>query len=398
MAKHHVVFGLGFGDEGKGGVVDYLAHKHRPHFVVRFNGGAQAAHGVVLPDGREHVFAQFGSGAFAGAATFLSRFMLVNPLAMDREATAIVAAGAPGMGMFIDSRALVTTPYHVHLNHQREMNDRHGSCGMGIGETVSLAQEGLALTVGELARGDADKRLQALWERAGKPYGITTPERLAAAYYTWARYVSVTDADWLKRQVTGGAALLFEGAQGVLIDETLGWAPNHTWSNCTPDNALTLLAEAGVPRSEVEVIGVLRSYATRHGAGPLPTEGANLPERHNGDHPWQGAFRCGHFDARLARYAIGRTRPDSLAVTHLDAIPKGGKWQWCGDYADQIETKPRLEGAKLVMKTTSVGTDGEAWRRLAHAIAGALDGCAPPISIGSFGPTHADKQEFPLCW
>ncbi len=398
MAKHHVVFGLGFGDEGKGSIVDYLAHEHRPGFVVRFNGGAQAAHNVLLADGRHHTFAQFGSGAFSGAATFLSRFMLVNPLALEREREVLIGSGAPGIGMFIDGRALVTTPYHVYLNQQRESRDRHGSCGMGIGETVSLAQEGLTLTVSELASGGADKKIHALWERAGQPDGITIPERLANAYYTWARYVSVTDPEWLARQVTSGAGLIFEGAQGALIDEALGWAPHYTWSNCTPDNALTLLTEAGVARGDVEVTGVLRSYTTRHGAGPLPTEATSLPERHNGDHPWQGRFRCGRFDARLARYAIGCTRPDSLAVTHLDAIPDGGKWQWCDDYADQIGKKPQLEGAKLIMKQTTVGTDGGAWRRLAHAVAGALDGCAPPISIGSFGPTRADKMEFPLCW
>src|SRR5689334_2296700 len=86
MAKAIFVAGLGFGDEGKGTIVDALVDRHKAPLVVRYTGGPQAAHRVVLPDGREHIFSQFGSGTFSGARTFLSRHMLVDPISMANEA------------------------------------------------------------------------------------------------------------------------------------------------------------------------------------------------------------------------------------------------------------------------------------------------------------------------
>ena len=141
---------LGFGDAGKGSIVDYLARRHDAHTVVRYNGGAQAGHRVVTPGAapQEHVFAQFGSGALAGAATHLSRFMLLDPLAMMVEAQHLSALGAPDpfAHTTIDAGALVITPFQRAANRLKELArglrqaqssraGRHGSCGMGIGET-----------------------------------------------------------------------------------------------------------------------------------------------------------------------------------------------------------------------------------------------------------------------
>ena len=114
---------------------------------MRYNGGAQAAHTVVEASGRKrtHTFRQYGSGTFAdGCETFLSRFMLVNPIALLDETLALQALGvgdAPAR-LHIDARALVTTPFHMMLNQLREIArgvHRHGSCGLGIGETVADA-------------------------------------------------------------------------------------------------------------------------------------------------------------------------------------------------------------------------------------------------------------------
>src|SRR5262245_24772133 len=140
-----IVVDLGYGDAGKGGVVDYLTHARAAHAVVRFNGGGQAAHTVVTPDGRRHTFAQFGSGSFVpGVTTFLSRFMLVDPLALLREAEGLAAVGVPDAldRLAIDREALVVTPLHAALNRLRELargEGRHGSCGLGIGETMAAA-------------------------------------------------------------------------------------------------------------------------------------------------------------------------------------------------------------------------------------------------------------------
>ena len=146
--RHYVVCGLGFGDEGKGSVTDFLCSSRSrdpAHAVVRFNGGGQAGHNVVTADGRHHTFAQFGSGSFTpGVRTHLSRFMLVDPLALAAEAAHLIAAGVPGaLGrLTVDRDARLVTPYHQAANRARELargRDRHGSCGMGIGETARYA-------------------------------------------------------------------------------------------------------------------------------------------------------------------------------------------------------------------------------------------------------------------
>src|SRR5262245_23559342 len=118
-----ILGGLGYGDEGKGAWTDFLARTEPVHTVVRFNGGAQAGHNVVTPDGRHHTFAQLGSGTLVrGVNTHLSRFMLVNPSRLLREDAELQALGvSDGLTrLTIDRRALVTTPFQVAANRLRE--------------------------------------------------------------------------------------------------------------------------------------------------------------------------------------------------------------------------------------------------------------------------------------
>src|SRR5437763_522887 len=115
---------LGYGDAGKGATVDYLARLTAAHTVVRYNGGAQAAHNVVAPDGRHHTFAQFGSATFLpGVRTHLSRFMVLHPLAMVREAEHLGVLGiTDALGRTtIDGDALVISPYQQAANRLREL-------------------------------------------------------------------------------------------------------------------------------------------------------------------------------------------------------------------------------------------------------------------------------------
>src|SRR5262249_9143254 len=140
--------GLGFGDEGKGSVVDFLCSPRRPdpaRAVIRFNGGAQAAHNVLTADGRQHTFAQFGAGRFIpGVRTHLARLRRADPLGLGAEAGCLASARVPDAlaRLTVDRDAPLVTPYHRAANRARETargRDRHGSCGMGIGETVRYA-------------------------------------------------------------------------------------------------------------------------------------------------------------------------------------------------------------------------------------------------------------------
>jgi adenylosuccinate synthase len=138
-------------------------------------------------------------------------------------------------------------------------------------------------------------------------------------------------AGWLPEMET----VIFEGAQGILLDADAGFHPYTTWSRCTAENALDLIHEMA-PGAQVFKIGVLRSYAVRHGAGPLPTETDDLTalvSEHNQRNEWQGRVRYGWFDAVLARYALSVSgKIDALAVTHLDMLSKLKSWKYCPGY------------------------------------------------------------------
>ena len=136
---------------------------------------------------------------------------------------------------------------------------------------------------------------------------------------------------WLRQTET----VIFEGAQGILLDADAGFHPYTTWSRCTDENAREHIAEI-IPDADVFSIGVMRSIAVRHGPGPLPTETdllKSLVSEHNSRNEWQGPVRYGWFDAVLARYALSVTGPlDSLMITHLDLLSRLKVWTYCNAY------------------------------------------------------------------
>ncbi|UFS97441.1 adenylosuccinate synthetase [Nocardia huaxiensis] len=329
--RHLIVVDLGFGDAGKGATVDWLCSPEAGldvAAVVRFNGGAQAAHTVVA-GGRQHTFRQFGSGTLSGVPTLLSRHVLVEPIALAAEARALAALGVrdPLSLLYVDERALLTTPIHGAANRCREDargSSRHGSCGIGIGETAAYALDHDAPRVADCLRPEVLRRKLIALEEHYRPllargmHGHDPIDDLVRAYTEFARAVAILPGDQLAGFAETGR-LVFEGAQGVLLDEWRGFHPYTTWSTVEPRHARAMLGRIG---ARGYVLGVTRSYMTRHGAGPFPTEDTTLsiPEPHNGIGVYQGAFRQGHLDPILLRYAIDACGGiDGLAVNHLDA-------------------------------------------------------------------------------
>lgn len=351
MSNHKVVVGLGFGDEGKGTIVDYLTSKEEYDFVLRFSGGPQAEHNVITEDGRHHTFSQFGSGSFNGIPTILTKHMLVNPFNMQREAEALSEKieWDPFNMLTISENSLLILPWHWAINQLEEIrrgDGRHGSCGQGIGvaQKFALDYPDLAFRVKDmyLDRDSFVAKATIVRELLKAEYGKTTKEEFRAMdgyvradfqrtpgnVYGMIEYflkdcmpIVVSDDEIL--QLIAEHNCVWEGSQGVLLDEWKGFHPYTTWSTTTSQNALQLLSEAGVPREEVEVIGVTRTYHTRHGAGPFPTEDEKLlpefPESHNTHGEFQGGWRVGALDLSLLYYGIkADAEIDSLAVTHMD--------------------------------------------------------------------------------
>ncbi|MEU6072368.1 adenylosuccinate synthetase [Micromonospora sp. NPDC047074] len=403
--RHVAVVDLGYGDAGKGTVVDWLCATRPVHTVVRFNGGAQAAHNVVLRDGRQHTFAQFGAGTFhPGVRTHLSRYVVVDPLALAAEADHLASVGVSDAldRLTVDGEALLATPYHRAANRAREIArgaDRHGSCGLGVGETVAygLAHPDEAPRVAD-CRTPAllRRRLTALRDRLTAELGpLDAPpvEDCLPAFTAFAERVAVVDRSWLAGALRAGTCV-FEGAQGVLLDEWHGFHPYTTWSTTTFANAESLLAEAGLPGGATR-LGVLRVVTTRHGPGPLVTEDPALPltDPRNPTNPWQGRFRFGHFDAvahRYARDAAGGV--DALALTHLDLA--GPALRICRRYDTTDRLTPGPPGdldrqaalTARLLRSRPLYDDAPAdWT---EAVSAEL---AAPVVLTSHGPTANDK-------
>ncbi|GAA2358078.1 adenylosuccinate synthetase [Catellatospora methionotrophica] len=396
--RHVIVVDLGYGDAGKGTIVDWLCATRPVDTVIRFNGGAQAAHNVVTPGGRHHTFAQFGSGTLHGVRTHLSRFMMVDPLALAAEAEHLVELGvsAPFDLLTVDRRALLTTPWHRAANRRREAargDDRHGSCGMGVGETAAfaLAHPDLAVRAGDTTSPSIlARKLGAVRDALTAELGPLDAPPVAAVAEAFRWFGSAAGLVDSSRQALTGPCV-FEGAQGVLLDEWRGWHPYTTWSTTTFDNAETLLAEDG--DGDALRLGVVRTYTTRHGAGPLVTEDeqltAALPERHNGHGPWQGAWRAGHFDAVAHRYAVEVCGGvDALAVTHADAAAHH-ELRMCLSYdqLDRIVPGERGDLAYQEKLTQTLTTAVPVYTGFGEV----GDVLGVPVEVTSYGPTWADK-------
>ena len=442
MAETTLVIGLGFGDEGKGTVVDYLTRHHNAKLVVRFNGGAQAGHNVIDLNGLHHCFSQWGSGTFAGARTLLSRHVLVNPIFAESEARHLESVGVrdPYAQLFVERLAPVTTPFHVAANRCRELARQaasgsvHGSCGMGIGETMEDLVEGRETVwvrdfesdspalkrrlfrIQERKRSeilrlaDLDRRSPRILQELFVLEDPNIVDAVVTSYAKFARKASIVDEDFMERELNAPGHVVFEGAQGVLLDEWWGFHPHTTWSTCTFENATKIL---GVERAgRARRIGVLRTFHTRHGAGPFPTESKSMDafsaDDHNKRDPWQHDFRTGAFDLLLAQYALDVCGGcDGLAFTHLDKLEKRGSMSVAvGYYVDgarmtriphrrpnDLQYQERL-GRQLGEAQpiyAPAGLDGERIAML-H-VEGLAELLETPIAIVSRGKTAADKKE-----
>ena len=416
MAKHKVVVGLGFGDEGKGTIVDYLTSEEDFEYVVRFSGGPQAAHNVVTADGRHHTFAQFGSGSFNGVPTILSRFMLVNPfnLAAEAEALAEKIEWDPFDMLTISENCLVITPWHVDCNKQTEDErgeDRHGSCGQGVGvaQKFALDYPDLALRMKDLYK-DRDSlvaQLMIIRSLLNAEYGnfrtLRSPGNLTSMYkmFLYDHQPVLWRDDQIAQAISAGPCL-FEGSQGALLDEWKGFHPYTTWSTTTSENALTLLTEAGVEEEDIEVIGVTRSYHTRHGAGPFPSEDKYLsqfyPEEHNQTEKYQGAWRVGALDLELLDYgAQANLYIDSVAVTHMDRemyciseFPEDEDAPYLPDMAGDLKDQERISDHLFRNPKGYYHGDKE------HILAQISNTVGTPISILSYGPRTDQKQRLDI--
>ncbi|MCB0185036.1 MAG: adenylosuccinate synthetase, partial [Caldilineaceae bacterium] len=384
---------------------------------------------------REHVFAQFGSGTLAGAATHLSHYMLLDPLAMFAEAEQLctLTMADPFATTTIDRRVRVVTPYHRAVNRLRELArgcGRHGSCGMGIGETMAdwLTYGDNVLFAEDLYHIDRMRTRLHFLRRINRakinaikgqlPNTTDVVDALALlydddeewlleSYRAFGARTQIVPREYLHTILQRPGTVLFEAAQGVLLDEWRGFHPYTTWSTTTLANAEALLAETHY-RGEITRIGITRAYATRHGTGPFVTEDAELtaalPDACNHDGVWQQGFRVGWLDLVMLRYALAVTgHLDYLAVTCLDRLAELPTARLCTHYhtgdgriIDTIHPSPRQQDLDYQERLTNLLATCQPCYAPVEDIAQLptrlADTLGVAVGICSYGPTAMEKQ------
>lgn len=323
MRTGEVVIGANYGDEGKGLMTDYLASRDPADcLVVRFNGGAQAGHTVVLPDGRRHVFSHIGAGAFAGCPTYLSRFFIVNPLLFVREYKQLNTLGVTP-AVLVDAHALVTTPYDMFINQLVESRRgvcRHGSCGAGINETVVRCLRSASMRTETRDVMDARRflaRLQKIgrtWlpvrlkEHSIDPDSLEVRSFIESSGQICAAFMRDVEgflrASTVAFEYPDVRSIIFEGAQGLLLDQSrIELWPHLTRSSTGLANVVYLAPRFGL--DALRVTYVSRTYITRHGAGPLPGENSwSFADRTNVRNEFQGNLRFAPIDWQFMRQSI----------------------------------------------------------------------------------------------
>lgn len=352
MKNIKVVIGSNFGDEGKGLMTDYLSSKVKDGIVVRFCGGTQAGHTVTTPDGKRHVFGHIGSGAFSGLPTYLSSFFIANPMTFNNEfsdLSKLIKVPA----IFVDPDCIVTTPYDMMINQIAEIvrgSSKHGSCGLGINETIerNLVEEDLRFTVKDLLNECelrkklvsirdtyTNKRLNKLGikEIPRKYKTLLNNDDIIESYIFDVRLFLNTVKISGINILSNYNSIVFEGSQGLLLDQSHEYFPYVTRSNTGMKNVRELVREIGCQDEEIEVVYATRAYLTRHGAGPFITELPSKPyekieDLTNVPNPYQGTLRFGLLDVDLLSKTIksdlyntdGLNCNIKLAITCLDQL------------------------------------------------------------------------------
>ena len=364
MGKNVVVIGTQWGDEGKGKVVDLLTDK--AHAVVRFQGGHNAGHTLVI-DGKQTILHLIPSGILRESTRCLiGNGVVLSPSALLEEVEMLEQNDVPVMDRLgISESCPVILPYHVALDHAREAargKKAIGTTGRGIGPCYEDKVSRRGIRFGEMI--DENRfperlrevmeyhnfSLQHYFKAEPVDYQEVLDEALAQAARMRPLVEDVTGT--LHRLRREGKNVMFEGAQGALLDIDHGTYPFVTSSNTTAGGACT---GAGVGPKEIDyVLGIVKAYTTRVGAGPFPTElfddaGSHLGTRgHEFGATTGRQRRCGWLDTVALRRSLEINSVTGMCITKLDVLDGMDTINVCVGY--------RLDGEEV--DVPPVGADG----------------------------------------
>lgn len=380
MGKNVVVIGSQWGDEGKGKIVDLLTEQVGA--VVRFQGGHNAGHTLVI-DGEQTILHLIPSGILRDKVLCLiGNGVVISPPALFKEIETLEAKGIPVRERLrISPACSIILPSHVALDRAREHARGHaaiGTTGRGIGPAYEdkvarrgirvsdlFHRERLAAKLGELLDYH-NFILKNYFKEPAQEFQPILDECLALAEVFKPLVVDVSSV--LQQVQSEGKSLLFEGAQGTLLDIDHGTYPYVTSSNTTAAAAATGTGMG--PRDLHYILGITKAYTTRVGAGPFPTElfdelGELLTVRGREFGSTTGRRRrCGWFDAVAMRRAAQVNSLSGLCITKLDVLDELDTLRICvnyrGDDAVQIDTLP--PGAELLAACEPEYIDLPGWK------------------------------------
>ncbi len=253
-----IVVGLGFGDEGKGLVTSWLCSKVKNPIVVRFNGGHQAGHTVVY-NGKRHVFSNFGSGSLQDVPTYWSKYCTFDPVGALNELRVL----NKNLSLFVDPDCPVVTPFDKIHNQAKERCNNHGSVGVGFGSTIERQEAYYKLHVRDFYYQEIlFEKIKSIAE-----YYEQRDDSIECIKFIEDIFIIRNKIRLHNDLILNDYNPIFEGAQGIMLDQDYGIFPNVTRSNTTTKNALKM-------DRDNEIFYVTRSYQTRHGNGWMPNNGA----------------------------------------------------------------------------------------------------------------------------
>jgi adenylosuccinate synthase len=356
--RNLVVVGAQWGDEGKGKIVDYLAARF--DIVARYGGGHNAGHTIQIGD-KNFVLQLVPSGILRpGKKAVIGSGVVVDPAALLQEVETLEQKGISIEGrLFLSNRAHLIFPYHRMVEKEAENSPwraKIGTTHRGIGPAYEDKMARRGIRTGDLLDEPEFRCLveTAVHEKqaALKAWGsdlTLDAAQLTEEYVVLCRRLRpwIVDTAWLLNQeMAAGRAVLFEGAQGTMLDVDHGTYPYVTSSNATAGGACTGL---GVPPTCIGgVVGVSKAYATRVGSGPFPTEdkgatGELIRQRGREFGSVTGrSRRCGWIDLPVLRYSVAVNGIDSLIITKLDVLDELDELSVCIAYENDGEQRAEL--------------------------------------------------------
>ncbi len=377
--KTIAVIGAQWGDEGKGKIVHLLSE--RADVICRYQGGNNAGHTVVTGENK-YVLHLIPSGILnENKVGIIGNGLVVNPYALREEIETLRSAGIDcSSRLYVSDRVSLIMPYHIELDHAYEEELGIGTTRRGIGPAYTYKYARMGVRPCDLNEEAYLKRVMgfALDEVNSTLSGRfgRDPFKLADVMETLDEYARilepfVTDTSkLLRRHIDGGSRVIFEGAQGVLLDVDLGSYPYVTSSSPSAGGILTGLGIG--PKMVGAILGVTKAYTTRVGGGPFPTE----LEDETGEYIRKkgGEFgastgrprRCGWFDAVCTRYAVRVSGIDRLAMTKVDVLDGLETLRVCTRYRiDGKETEEFPASIERLARAVPVFREFKGWDSIA---------------------------------